>query len=318
MLDLFNRLYSAAFDNYELLEKLKINSILRGFTLLIANFWLPIRFKTTRKGKIEALRPEGCRIIVTLTSFPRRISKIWIVIECLLRQTIKPDVILLYLSRKQFPGEMSDVPLNLLFYVYKGLKIIFVDDDLRSHKKYYYAMQDYPNDLVITVDDDIFYPTTLIAELINAHRENPKAVICRYARQLRWDENGNLLSRHQWGQFYHDSDSSREIFFGTGGGVLFPAPGHCLYSDTFDLSLSQKLCPLEDDLWLNTMIRLQGTPIICVIKYKLILNIIIKKNISLSTQNTGADGQTNVQMENVNSHYIAQGLRPYAQNTKCY
>lgn len=45
-------------------------------------------------------------------------------------------------------------------------------------------MQAYPDDLIITVDDDIFYPTTMIQTLVQYHELYPKSVICRYAKVL--------------------------------------------------------------------------------------------------------------------------------------
>lgn len=42
------------------------------------------------------------KIVVSLTSFPARIKKVHIVIESLLNQTIKPDKIILWLSKEQF------------------------------------------------------------------------------------------------------------------------------------------------------------------------------------------------------------------------
>ena len=38
-----------------------------------------------------------------------------------------------------------------------GLEIIFVSDELACHNKYYYAFQQYSDDVIITVDDDVIY-----------------------------------------------------------------------------------------------------------------------------------------------------------------
>src|SRR5690554_2625875 len=41
--------------------------------------------------------------VVSLTSYPSRIEDVWISIECLLRQTFKPDKIILWLAQSEFP-----------------------------------------------------------------------------------------------------------------------------------------------------------------------------------------------------------------------
>ena len=46
---------------------------------------------------------------------------------------------------------------NCLDQQKRGLTIRFCED-LKAHKKYYYAFKEYPDDIVITVDDDVIYP----------------------------------------------------------------------------------------------------------------------------------------------------------------
>lgn len=304
MVDFFNRLYSLAFNNIILFERIKLNSIFRYVIRRLANIILPI-YLSRNRVEVLSLKEDrnrvSARLIISLTSFPKRINQLWMVINILLRQTVKADKILLYLSKEQFPHEYNDLPKSLLYYKDYGLEIIFVDGDIRSHKKYYYAFRDYPNDIVITVDDDIFYPTTMIETLIHYHKKYPDSVICRYARKIEWDSNGGIKSSRDWAYLYK-TDSGYSYFFGTGGGVLFPAPG-CLYKDTLDLSLALRLTPLEDDLWLNTMVRLQNISILVVKDYKDLLPIFRQNNVTLYSLNGGIDNQTDEQMHNVISYY---------------
>ena len=311
MINLFNRIYSKFFNDSILLETLKFNSLLRYSVRKLANRVLPIYLNNTRVN-INFLRVsnnETQRVIVSLTSFPKRINQLWMVIDILLRQTVKADKILLYLSKEQFPHEYNDLPKSLLYYKDLGLEITFVDGDIRSHKKYYYAFRDYPNDIIITVDDDIFYPTTMIETLIHYHKKYPDSVICRYARKIEWDCKGEIKSSRDWTYLYK-TDSGYSYFFGTGGGTLFPAPVKSLYKDTLDLSLALRLAPLEDDLWLNTMTRLQNTSI-CVVKdYKSILSILCEDDSTLYAEN-GVCNKTNDQMHNIVSFYSKMNLFPY-------
>lgn len=56
------------------------------------------------------------------------------VIETILSQSIKPDKVILYLSKVQFPRLEEDLPDSLLNMKARGLDIRFVEGDIRSHK----------------------------------------------------------------------------------------------------------------------------------------------------------------------------------------
>lgn len=55
-----------------------------------------------------------------------------------------------------------------------------VNGDIKSHKKYLYVAMEYPNDYVFLIDDDMFYPSTLIERTWNAHINIPNSIICNY------------------------------------------------------------------------------------------------------------------------------------------
>lgn len=314
MVDLFNKVYSFFFNEFVFLEKTKINSFFRYFIRQLANIILPICLKIIRlksEPKILELNSHRERLIISLTSFPKRINQLWMVIDLLLRQTVKADKIILYLSKEQFPHEHKDLPNSLLDYQMYGLKIIFVDGDIRSHKKYYYAFRDYPNDIVITVDDDIFYPTTMLETLLYFHHKYPNAIISRYARCIQRDQQGYILSSRSWRHIRYNDFTNDDAFFGTGGGTLFPFPSKSLYKDSINIQLAQKLTPIEDDLWLNTMARLKRTPIIVIKDTKDILPIIIPENVKLFSENGGVENKTDIQLKNVIDYYKNQGYYPY-------
>lgn len=314
MINLFNRLYSLAFNDIVLFEKIKLNSFFRYSVRHIANIILPV-YLSYSKVKKFSLREKKCRtspqLIVSLTSFPKRINKLWMVIDILLRQTVKVDKILLYLSKEQFPNEYGDLPKSLLYYEDFGLEIIFVEGDIRSHKKYYYVFKDYPDDLIITVDDDIFYPTTMIETLLYYHQKYPSSIICRYARYIQRNSQGCVLSSSKWKHIRKNEVENKSAFLGTGGGTMFPYPSKCLYKDVLDIKLALQLAPIEDDLWLNTMARLQGTSIIVVKNYKDILPVIISDNLKLFSENGGVENQTDIQLRNVINYYQKFEKEPF-------
>ncbi|MDE5678735.1 hypothetical protein [Phocaeicola sp.] len=310
MVNFFNRIYSISFNGNLILAKLKINSLIRYVIRILANRILPLYLSgRSHYGLFVGSRKRN--IIISLTSFPNRIPKLWLVIETLLSQSVKPDKVILYLSKVQFPEEEKNLPNSLLNMKKRGLDIEFVEGDIRSHKKYYYVMQTYPTDLVITVDDDIFYPTTMVQTLLYYHDLYPEAIICRYAKSIVWDEHSIIKSSSNWPRIYKTRLEGQDIFLGTGGGTLFPIPSVSLYQDTLNITLALNLCPLEDDLWLNTMIRLQKTKIVVVKNYRGILPVLNAKDVMLYSTNGGESNLTDNQLNKTILYYEQNDLAPY-------
>ena len=94
-------------------------------------------------------------IIVSVTSHPARIREVVLAIRTVYRQTRQPDKVILWLGEEKFPNRYEDLPEELLRLVSeKGLEIRWCED-IGPHTKYFYAFQEYPDALVITIDDDI-------------------------------------------------------------------------------------------------------------------------------------------------------------------
>lgn len=284
MIDFFDRIYIRLDNSNKLLNRIGGYRIMRFTIRVLANIILPLYFKATARKSCNKLHPcskTSDRLIVTLTSFPARINHIWMVIETLLRQTVKPDMLILWLSKKQFPKGIDDLPPSLLRQTERGLTIRMVDDDYRSHKKYHYCLKEFPNDHIITVDDDVFYDTRLVERMKAAHRENPHAVITNKAHQMTYTADGHLKPYSDWNYNTH-SDSA--LFVIGAGGNLYPAK--CMDAMAVDIETAMRLTPTGDDIWLNAMVRLHGTPIVHTHHYFLEqIPVINFRNVTLNTTN---------------------------------
>jgi len=271
----------------------------------LANRKIPYYFQTS-SSEIITHKERDKRVVVSLTSFPKRISNVRVVIECLLRQTIAPDMIVLWLSTEQFPNQYDDLPTNLKNIKSDRVKIRFVEGDIRSHKKYYYAFKEYPNDYVITVDDDIFYPPNMIDELLRAKEKYGNAVIGRYCLVMKYKENGEPFPYNKWADDYEIN--TPDAFLGTGGGTLFEPSK--LYKDVLNIELAAKLAPLADDVWLNAMIRLAKLPI-KIISKELLMPIITKGDQRLTQVNV-YENQNDKQIKAVSEYYETTiGINPF-------
>ena len=231
----------------------KIIDRIEWFYNIIVRDWYmkhPIR----RNGINQVKRKEN--IIVSLTSYPKRIGTVWLTIETLLRQSVKPDEIILWLAQEQFKS-IDVLPRELIELQKCGLTIRFCDD-LRSHKKYYYVMQEYPEDIIILVDDDMFYPRDTIKKLMQMHKKYPYDICTMTAQAIKpsFESKPSMWRNPKLDEKFEHSD---EIQIFTGSGSLYPP--HSFDEEVFNKELIKKICPHADDLWLTFMAKRNRTKI---------------------------------------------------------
>ena len=212
------------------------------------------------------------KIIVSLTSYPKRTNNLEIVkcIESIINQTLKPDKIILYLTSSQYPNKLDDIPEHLFsFYENKDIDIQFRNDIIKPHTKWFYAFQEYSNDIIITVDDDIIYPNTLFESLYNEWKNNQNCIIASRCHIITY-ANGRARKYKKFIQYKtlnHSHKLYNENLFLTGvGGVLYNV---ALFNkeNLFNLDVIQDIYLTVDDVYLNKMIKEQHIPIICINKY---------------------------------------------------
>ena len=100
------------------LNKIYFYSIWNYVVNYLANVILPIYFLVTKKNKKYSLNrgvdnKDKQNVIVSLTSLPPRLPKLWMVIECLFHQSVKPDRVILYLTESQIK-DINSLPKKLL------------------------------------------------------------------------------------------------------------------------------------------------------------------------------------------------------------
>lgn len=243
--------------------------------------------------------------IVSLTSFPKRFSTLWLVIESLKHQTIKPEKIVLYLSSEEVSGR-EDIPASLLAEEDDLFEIRFRERKLRAHGKYHYAMQDFPNKNIVTVDDDIVYAPTMLEALVDGHKIFPNEVITNCTCQILLNNDRSAKPYKDWSKI-KVVDCCRYCSFDNlipmgVGGVLYPA--NVLYRDALNFDLAKELSYLADDLWLYAQVVLNGKRVIKT-SFDTAQNIpvYIKSNVTLTSVNV-IECQNDVQMRKLREYYL--------------
>lgn len=127
------------------------------------------RFKTGMSSSAE-----GERLIVSMTSWAKRINNVPKVVDSILHNTLRPDIIVLNLARTEFPGMENDLPYDVQTLINDGLvEVLWSDRDTKAFKKFIPTLKKYPNDLVFAIDDDFIYPDDILETFMAEHSRTP-------------------------------------------------------------------------------------------------------------------------------------------------
>lgn len=213
---------------------------------------------------------EGVRnLVVSLTTLPARLHTVHFAIESIFAQSVLPGRVVLWVSEEV---RDQDIPAALAALKGRGLEIRRVRD-IGPHTKLIYALREFTDRTIVTVDDDVIYPANALQALWEQHQRFPKAVVCNWARELAFGSDGSvkgvregrlltppLLEREiEQAERYVAKPSLLAFPYGTSG-VLYPAGS--LSDQVFDIDALKKLCPKEDDIWFKAMSLLKGTPVV--------------------------------------------------------
>ena len=232
-------------------------------------------------------------VIVSLTSFPARIEKIWLTIETMMRQSVKPRLILLWLSKEQFSSK-SALPKSLLSLEKRGLRIELRKGDIKSHKKYFYSFIEYPDDYVVTIDDDVYYNTRLIEFLWRAHLLFPDCICCNESHFISFAQDHQLLPYSKWRHNFQMDLVPSKLLCPIGiGGILYPP--HSLAEMVTEENIFMQCCPRADDIWLKVMSLMNNRKVVQTTYHSRFMPVKIRHNQTLSSSNIGSGNDCQIQ-----------------------
>ena len=220
-------------------------------------------FLTVKKHDYETMKKlVSRRIIVSMTSYPRRIGAVAKALESIYAQTRKADEIVLWLAEDQFPGKLEELPQELQRLVDQKRLTVRWCEDLKGHKKYFYALQEYTEDVVVTVDDDLLYPKDMLAVLYKSYLLHPNAVSTMRAHLITVSDQNQIMPYREWVQ---ETDAcihepSMQLMASGGAGDLYPPD---LYrKEFFDVKAAKELCLWADNIWVKVMELISDVPVV--------------------------------------------------------
>lgn len=154
-------------------------------------------------------------IIISLTSYKERLPFLSMTLDSLYKQKMQPDRIVLVLYNE----DVEYIPLSIKKDIENGkIELIVCDEDLKSHNKYYYTMLKYPDDIVITIDDDLIYDDDLVSLLMSYYKKYPTCISARRVHRIIKGKTYNEWEH----ECYSILEPSMDLFATTGAGTLFP------------------------------------------------------------------------------------------------
>ena len=200
---------------------------------------------------------EADNVTVSLTSHGKRVAEFApFAIYSIFQQNVLPNRIVLNINQEKWNDD--NLPELIKKLQIAGLEVNLCED-VGPHTKLLPALQKYPDDVIITVDDDVYYYNDTIEDLIFDYRKRSKhCVICKSALVVS-AENGKFLPYSQWPMAIKNTPAEKIISPLGFCGVLY-AP-HIFSGEIFNKSVYQSLCRSADDIWFSIMEIREQIPI---------------------------------------------------------
>lgn len=203
------------------------------------------------------------QVVVSMTSFPKAISFAAQAVHSLLNGSVLPDKLILYLTFSQF-GE-NGIPESLKALAEKSpvFEIRNYDRDIRSYRKLIPARIDFPEAIIVTVDDDVAYHRHMLRDLLRLHAQIPDAVLAHRVKRIQLGKPYRSWRKYRWYDFLLQRVHKSFLNLQTGvGGVLYPP--HSLREEMLDVDLFSQMAPSTDDIWFWAAAVANGFPVVPV------------------------------------------------------
>ncbi len=173
-------------------------------------------------------------------------------VRSLFTQSHHPKKIVLWLNKEI----KSEVPKSILNLQGDLFEICYSELNC-SHRKLIHSLEKYPDDIIITCDDDLIYRRDWLYLMYKEHQKYPNHVIGNCTIHINFDEHDQVLPFRQWK--YPDSGriNTKAVVPIGAWGILYPPKS--LSNRVLDIDLFMKLAPGGDDLWFKAMALLKGT-----------------------------------------------------------
>src|ERR1700683_1499837 len=183
--------------------------------------------------------------VVSLTTYGKRIGTVYLTIESIARGDCLPSRVILWLDDEFL---FDNLPVTLKTLQKRGLEIKLCKN-YGPHKKYYPYVESQKSFTLplATADDDVIYPRSWLAGLLDAHQQLPHCVNC-YRARLMTVRDGKIAPYREWPLCESAEPSFRTMATGVSG-IIYP--GALLAELKRAGTGFEARSPRADDLWLH-------------------------------------------------------------------
>ena len=267
-------------EQKKLLQKIYYNGMKLLCNILI-ELYLIIKYRLF-KCNFEPLVDDASKPIVSITTFPKRIKSLWMVLYCIYHQTVRPGKIILALTKEEFPEGLKSLPHILIKLIDRGLEIVFTDYNLRPHNKYYYSLSHYPDRIIITLDDDLLYWNDTIGRLMQLHDKYPECVCGNIVCKVNVTST-TFKETYRFDEKIEPCNMALGVY-----GILYPLQFRA--EELFNKQLILDLCLNADDIWLYFQEKLDRINVVGGSVYNVPLTIIKSQGVALMKDNVQNNG----------------------------
>lgn len=196
------------------------------------------------------MRMNNETVIISMTSYPKRIKTTRQVYDVIMNQKQKGDNVhfVLVLSEDEFPNKELDLPKNLQ----RGFKgeIIWDKGNIKSHKKLIPTLEKYPKNPILVIDDDMTMKPGWLHEFLDMHKKYPEDIIYgQTSSTVIVDNDGSIREIRSFENTYMAGVRTINQKPANGAsGTLYPAKTFTS-PIFFDRKVFMELSPTSDETW---------------------------------------------------------------------
>ncbi|MBP6467764.1 MAG: hypothetical protein KA277_07040 [Fusobacteriaceae bacterium] len=219
---------------------------MKKIKMLLASIYYTIYFLLKNVFSINYKKNKNkIPIVVSLTTYSKRINTVFLTIESIFSQSLSPQKIILWLSKDEY----QLIPKSLKRLQTRGLEIRICDENIRSYKKLSYASEFFDTSIIVTADDDILYPKHWLKDLYTHSLMFDNTIICHRGHDIIISKNKiESYSSFMNNKIYSDTPSFLLIPTGCSG-VLYPIGSLTIEASYKNSPIFMKIAPDADDFW---------------------------------------------------------------------
>ena len=273
----------------ELLNFLLHYKILNLFVRLIISH-------TDNYSNVNKLKRET-KIIVSMSAEEEDFGNLKYTLFSVFNQKIAPDNVVLWISDKY---ELSDLPYSVTRYIKNGLDVRFVND-IGTFTKILYALKEFEDCIIVTADENIYYPKNWLAKLYLSYISCPNDIHAHSVADVMC-KGDKLDSVTKWKKFAGMEKAGYNYFPLETGGVLYPP--NCFIREISREDIYRKKLKTSWDIW-SWIIALMSDRKIRLVKshIKNFTTVNIFKSLKKYNHYTGRTNITDKQLTQLFEYY---------------